>query len=313
MDIKNKLTMADKIGKSMLETGIGKVVSVFTRQATCPAPLVELGMRAMGVTKSFADNEQETFHMNSFDGCDLLVNIIKARPDQKKDNKKRAVITAHGFKSCHQANWRYAKLFLDKGFDVVLLDQRHQGASEHGKYKCTMGVNEAKDLGELAKLLRKRYGDDLILGLHGESCGSAAILLYAPEDPNLAFAIEDCSFSSFELLFKDLLCRFTPFLNADHAYKVAKRAATVGKVNYDMAVPIDAVRRISPDVPVMFIHGAWDMYIPHQMSIDMYNVKQGKKKLRITPFANHAMSIDTNKKNYFQQVYDFFDEFDVDC
>lgn len=314
MDMKKLGQKVSQTCKCGVEKGIGAVLGVYTKESPCqPSKLIYAAMKLLGVTKTIEGNEQEEYRIKSYDGCELYVNVIKARPDQKKDDKKRVVITVHGISVCHYTNYRYAKIFLDKGFDVVLYDQRHEGVSEHGKYKCTMGPNEARDCGEVAKWVRQKYGDDVILGIHGESLGAATVTLYAPNDPNLAFAIEDCGFSSMEQLTREVMHRYLPFLDADNIYATAKKIATVGDVTYDDAAPIEAVRKMSPDVPMMFVHGAWDFFIPHHMAMDMYDAKPGKKKLRITPFAIHALSVDTNKKKYTQQVYDFFKENDIDC
>jgi fermentation-respiration switch protein FrsA (DUF1100 family) len=58
-------------------------------------------------------------------------------------------------------------------------------------------------------------------------------------------------------------------------------------------------------LPVMFIHGTEDTYVPTQMSVDMYNVKQGAKKLLLIPKAVHANAFSVDRELYTNETVQF--------
>ncbi|MNC49776.1 hypothetical protein D3C75_989770 [compost metagenome] len=67
--------------------------------------------------------------------------------------------------------------------------------------------------------------------------------------------------------------------------------------------PIQAVENSL--LPVMFVHGTEDTYVPTQMSKDMYEVKQGEKKLLLIPQAVHANAYSVDPENYSKETIQF--------
>ncbi|WP_242851606.1 alpha/beta hydrolase [Clostridium sp. DMHC 10] len=59
------------------------------------------------------------------------------------------------------------------------------------------------------------------------------------------------------------------------------------------------------EVPIMFIHGADDDFIPPYMSLELYIEKKGPKYLYIAPNAGHAQSYLKNKDEYKAKVREF--------
>ena len=52
--------------------------------------------------------------------------------------------------------------------------------------------------------------------------------------------------------------------------------------------PINAIK--DQEIPIMFIHGSEDTFVPTYMSEDLYKAKKGKKKLLIVGGAGHGNS-----------------------
>ena len=71
--------------------------------------------------------------------------------------------------------------------------------------------------------------------------------------------------------------------------------------------PIDAVRKTN--LPILFIHGSQDRFVPCHMSKDMFAVSDKSKcELFITEGAGHVQSYAKNKEKYQQKLLSFLDK-----
>ena len=90
----------------------------------------------------------------------------------------KVCILAHGFWVRRESELKYARIYMQRGYDVLLYHQRNSGTSE-GKY-CTMGYLERHDLAALVALARRDKGypeKPCTVGVHGDSMGGATVLL----------------------------------------------------------------------------------------------------------------------------------------
>ena len=68
----------------------------------------------------------------------------------------------------------------------------------------------------------------------------------------------------------------------------------------------DTVEQIKKNkVPMLFIHGAEDKFVPTDMVYDVYEANSSHKELYIAPNADHAESYEQNKEGYKQKVQEF--------
>jgi fermentation-respiration switch protein FrsA (DUF1100 family) len=58
-------------------------------------------------------------------------------------------------------------------------------------------------------------------------------------------------------------------------------------------------------LPMLFIHGDKDTYVPTWMVYSLYEAKPGPKELWIVPGAAHAVSYKENKQEYTDRVRAF--------
>lgn len=266
--------------------------------------------RAMMRTSAFRSiakvYQMKQFYLKSFDGTHLKVSHFKSPKGCKWDGKKHVVICAHGFQTNQIAAMLQVPMFADLGYDVITWDQRQAGDSEHPK--CTMGANESRDCGEIAKWVRNKYGKDVVLGLYGQSMGAATVMMYAPHDPNLAFLIEDCGYADAKATMHDIQKQYLKFIDFDEFYKAANRYATVGDVNYDSVKPINAIRAMKPSVPALFLHGEGDLYIAPKNVKMLYKAKRGVKAMKTFPLAGHSQSYFYDPVGYTKCVTNFLDK-----
>ena len=226
---------------------------------------------------------------------------------EKAERNKVAII-------CHGHTWnrinslKYAYLFYNKGYNVIIYDHAYFGLSD-GKY-TTLGLNEKLDLSAVIDLARETFGKDAIVALHGESMGAATVLCELGIRSDVDFVVADCPFSNTMKYYRELCTHLTHlpgFPIVDIANAMSKR-----KFGYDFKQvnPIDGVR--ASDTPVCFIHGTADTYIRPSHSEAMYQVsKNPLSELHLVEGAEHACSHVTDKALYTKIVSEFIDKIEA--
>jgi len=64
------------------------------------------------------------------------------------------------------------------------------------------------------------------------------------------------------------------------------------------------------EVPVLFIHGTDDKFVPVEMTYENYKACKAPKHLLVIPGANHGMSYRVDQEAYEKAVMDFWDKYD---
>ncbi|ELC8443593.1 alpha/beta hydrolase [Clostridium perfringens] len=248
---------------------------------------------------------KEDITLKSFDGLNLTSTLIM---NEKPTNK--FIVLVHGVSICYVGSLKYFDIFYKNGFNVLIVNQRRHGKSE-GKYS-TYGFYEKYDVNMWIEYLKSRFGDDIVLGLHGESMGAGTVMETIPLNNSIKFVIEDCGYSNFyELIgfqithgFKNKIVRkiLRPSLIFADWFMKIKAKFSMKKI-----VPIDIVA--STTLPMMFIHGKEDYFVPWYMSVDLFNAKvKGYKELYLVEGAEHAESIEVNKLLYEKRVMNFIEK-----
>ena len=67
-----------------------------------------------------------------------------------------------------------------------------------------------------------------------------------------------------------------------------------------------ALRQVAKcELPMLFIHGDADDFVPTRMVYPLYEAKPGEKELWVVPGAAHAMSYRDNRAEYTRRVAEF--------
>lgn len=227
--------------------------------------------------------------------------IIKPFPE------KKFMIFSHGVTENKMSSIKYMNVFLQRGFNAVIYDQRRHG--ESGGKTTSYGYYEKFDLKAIVDWLYQEEGDDLLLGIHGESMGAATLLLYAGELESRAhFYIADCPFSDL----KELL---TYRMKCEAKYLPTSLCIPIGNLflklrdHYRMedVSPISVVERINE--PVLFIHSKKDDYILPSMTEALYRKKPEPKMLFLAENGAHAQSLNENKEEYEKAIDQFLNQY----
>lgn len=218
---------------------------------------------------------------------------------------KKFVVISHGYTYSHHGSIKYAKMMIDLGFNAILYDHRYHGLS--GGKNTTLGFYERNDLKQVIDYAYETYGEDIYLGTYGESMGSSTCLLEQAIDSRVKFVISDAGFKSLKLLIKKEIKRKK--LPVWLFYGVANLFVwLISKANMNKVNPIEAIKETQ--IPMMFVHGKLDNFIPYQDAIDMYESYQGPKHLFLAETkAYHARSYYHNKETYFTELKSFVDKY----
>jgi len=217
------------------------------------------------------------------------------------------VIIVHGITASRWEAMKYADMYLDMGFNIVVYDSRYHGNS--GGKDITLGFFEKTDLDNIVKWV-KWVNPNAEIGVHGESLGAVTALLQANLDQvnrNVNFYVVDCPYSDLSELMNiklsgDIRPHFGPAAGFILFYGNIIALTKSGFSLYAVS-PIKAIANIK--TPIMFIHGSNDTFVPASMSLDLYLEKRGPKSIYIAPGAEHAMSYLTDKVEYTQKVKQF--------
>lgn len=218
------------------------------------------------------------------------------------------VIAFHGYTSCGMSDCSsISSFFLKKGMDALIVDNRAHGRSE-GKY-YGFGILDRYDCLTWVQYVNERFGGKKNIILFGVSMGAATVLMAAgfKELPdNIKAIISDCAFTSPYDVFAHILKRDYhlpefPIMNITNV--MSRKKAGYGFRDY--SVP-EAVK--TTDIPVLFIHGAEDKFVPTEMSRINYDACASRKKLLIVENAGHAASYYENVPLYEKTVGEFLEE-----
>lgn len=247
--------------------------------------------------KEYENLEVEQLEILSDDNLKLKGYFYKNNLETKK-----LIIIHHGYTANHYISIQYMKMFLDLGFNALLIDMRSHGESE-GDY-ASYGYNEVRDLDLWVETMKSKLGEDIIIGLHGQSMGAATVMLYGGLfEEKIKFVIEDCGYSEAKDVVK-------------FGFKKAKAPANIlypfvshrirKKYNFDLSSISPKKAIDNSKVPTLFIHGTGDTTVPCYMCEEMYNEKkEGYKKIYLVEGAIHMDAYVTDKERYEKEVKDF--------
>jgi len=248
--------------------------------------------------KWYDEVEREEVSIESADGLNLSGVYIESESTSKK-----VAILAHGYAGNLEQMAPYVKLYHDMGFNVLVPDARGHGTSE-GDY-IGFGWHERKDYLQWIQLMIDKVGTDAELALFGISMGGVTVMNVSGEElpDNVKVIVEDCGYSSLngELTYqlKDMydLPEF-PLIPVTSLVTKVRSGYWFGEA--------DTVEQIKKNkVPMLFIHGAEDKFVPTDMVYDVYEANSSPKELYIAPNADHADSYEENKEEYEQKVQEF--------
>ena len=230
----------------------------------------------------------EYVFIKSDDNLKLHATLLRSK------SNKNCVICFHGYTSKGLNDYgTISKFYIEQGFNMLIVDERAHGDSE-GTY-IGFGVLDRYDVVKWIEYAIKLFGNDVNIMLHGDSMGATTVLLASGLNlpKNVKAIVADCGFTSAYDVFSHILKRDYhipefPIMNVTEI--MTRKKAGYG---YNDASTLDAVA--STDIPILFVHGDKDDFVPPWMSEKNYEACKSEKELLIVKGADRAESyyIDT--------------------
>lgn len=213
-------------------------------------------------------------------------------------------IMCHGYQSIALRDFCGGlQMALNVGHNVLLIDQRAHGQSEG---RClTFGILERQDCLAWANYLCRKNGAEVPIILVGVSMGAATVLMASSLDlpHNVVGILADSGYTSP----KEIICkvitdrRLPPSL----VYPFVRLGATLfGGFRLEECNAPDALRNCK--IPVLFIHGEDDRFVPCEMTHLNYAACASEKTLLTIPNAGHGLGCLVDKRRYNAAVKKFF-------
>ncbi len=236
--------------------------------------------------------------VTSYDGLRLFGKCYIASADAPW------LIMLHGYRSGAERDFCGGLKFgIDSGFNVLLVDQRAHGKSEG---KClTFGIKERYDCLTWTNYVISQAGGSCKIALYGMSMGAATVLMAAGSGlpKNVACIVADCGYTSPKAIIKKVIREMHYPVFPTYAL-VRLGGMLFGGFDIEEYSAVQAMEKC--DIPVLFIHGDDDRFVPCDMGRENHrHCRAEGKKLLIVPNAGHGMSYMSDKRAYLGTVSEF--------
>ncbi|MEZ3464657.1 MAG: alpha/beta hydrolase [Lachnospiraceae bacterium] len=247
----------------------------------------------------------EDVYQTSFDGLRLHATYFPALEEYA--NKRKVAICFHGYTSQGMSDYiGLSDYYLKRGYAMLLPDARAHGESE-GEY-IGFGCLDRKDALVWINWVIQELGEDVGIVLHGTSMGGATVLMASGlELPGQVKGIvSDCAFTSPKEVFTHVLhsmYHLPAFPAIPGADILNRRLAGYGMDE------CNAKREVAKaKVPILFIHGTKDTFVPYHMCREIYDCCASPKKILEVEGAAHAESYYKDTESYERALDEFFGE-----
>ncbi|MBQ7327476.1 MAG: alpha/beta hydrolase [Clostridia bacterium] len=236
----------------------------------------------------------QKMEIKSVDGLQLVGHYFE-------NNSNKTAIVVHGYGANYKEMQPYCKFFLQKKFNVLVTENRAHGQSEG---ECVgFGWNDRLDIVQWCKTLSDKNPENKIV-LFGLSMGATAVCCTVGEDLpyNVVGAISDSAFAFGKKQIADVLSKAKVLkLFKGHLYSYLKRVH-----NFDIAV-VDATAQLKKSkIPVLFVHGKQDNFVPPENQNILYEATPSTLRAKVVvEDAGHCACYAKAGVEYEKSIIDF--------
>lgn len=223
------------------------------------------------------------------------------------ENSNKWVLAVHGYGG-QAKNMDYVVIpYAENGYNILSVECRASGKSD-GKY-IGMGWLDRRDvILWIHEILKINPQAEIIL--YGVSMGGATVMMTAGEEDlpeNIKCVVEDCGYTSaydeFAYQLQQLFGLPTfPFM------QIAQVCGSI-RAGYSIkeASALEQVKKSK--IPILFIHGADDTFVPTEMVYALYEAATCEKQLLIIDRAGHAEAYYADTTLYMDTVWPFVNQY----
>jgi len=215
---------------------------------------------------------------------------------------RRTALIVHGYTDNAVRMMMIGRMYnRDLGYHILLPDLRYAGLS--GGTHIQMGWLDRLDVAQWERdVLPRLFGDSAAVAVHGISMGAATVMMLSGDSlsPRVRAFVEDCGYTSvWDQFGKELRERF-----GLPAFPVLHAASALCRQRYGWGFrEASALRQVARcRLPMLFIHGDRDDFVPTRMVRRLYAAKPAPKALWIVPGAAHAESYHDRPQEYTRRV-----------
>lgn len=237
----------------------------------------------------------------SFDGLRLHATYF---PAGEKQERTKMVICFHGYTSQGMSDYiGLSDYYQKRGFAMLLPDARAHGVSE-GEY-IGFGCLDRQDALGWIRWVIGELGEETEILLHGTSMGAATLLMLSglPLPEQVKGIVSDCGFTSPKEVFTHVLhsmYHLPAFPVIPGADLVNRKLAGYGMDECNAKREVEKAK-----VPILFIHGEADTFVPCSMCDEIYEHCASPKSRLIVAGAAHAESYYKDMENYERALTEF--------
>ena len=229
----------------------------------------------------FKDQNPERIWIKSYDGLNLAADFLPA------EEPKGTLIVVHGYRSNNFLDFSCVfELYHGWNYNILAVHDRAHGESE-GKY-IGFGILDRHDVLSWVNYAVENIGGNIFLD--GMSMGASTVLMASGFElpDNVNGIIADCGFTSpweecKHVLKRNFKLPAFPLLNiCSFAVKC------IAGYSLDEYSTLEALK--TNRVPILFIHGSKDSFVPAYMGRQNYEACVAEKELIVVDGAEHAES-----------------------
>ncbi|MBE6742116.1 MAG: alpha/beta hydrolase [Ruminococcaceae bacterium] len=219
------------------------------------------------------------------------------------------VLFAHGYRSSHCGDpYNFIRFYHEEmKYNFMSVDHVTAGDSD-GDY---LGFDyfESEDMLLWLDYLVERFGKDIKIILHGVSMGGATVCKMASRVPEqVKLIVSDCAYTSAEDQLISVCNSVGLVKSAPLAFYLFNRMnKRLAKFDLKDTNVRDSVAEAK--VPMLFVHGDADDFVPTRMAFELYDACGSEKDLLIVNGAAHAESILIGSEKYKAKLKEFIGKY----